>query len=101
MIKASKLYSGESLADGPLIDINNSLYALDASTIDLCLSIFPWAKYKSTKSAIKLHTLPDLRGNIPSLIVITDGKGSDFQIMDEIIWQAGSIYLMDQTTFKN
>jgi len=80
-------------------EINNSLYALDASTIDLCLSLFPWAKYMSTKSAIKLHTLLDLRGNIPSFIIITDGKGSDFQIMDEMIWQAGAIYLMDRGYF--
>jgi len=58
--------------------------------------MFPWAKYKSTKSAIKLHTLLDLRGNIPSFIVITDGKGSELKVMDEVPWQAGAIYLMDR-----
>ena len=101
MIKAQKLYSSDSLTEKELTDkdsslITNSLYALDASTIDLCLSVFPWAKYKSTKSAIKLHTLLDLRGNIPSFIVITDGKGSESKVMDEVPWQAGAIYLMDR-----
>jgi len=99
MSKAQKLYSSESLADKNLSEVNNSLYALDASTIDLCLSVFPWAKYTGIRSAIKLHTLLDLRGNIPSFIVITDGKSSDFQIMDEIIWQAGAIYLLDRGYF--
>ncbi len=99
MSKAQKLYSSESLADKNLSEINNSLYALDASTIDLCLSVFPWAKYTRIRSAIKLHTLLDLRGNIPSFIVITDGKSSDFQVMDEMIWQAGAIYLMDRGYF--
>jgi hypothetical protein len=101
MIKAQKLYSSDSLVEKELVDkdstlITNSLYALDASVIDLCLSMFPWAKYKSTKSAIKLHTLLDLRGNIPSFIVITDGKGSEQKVMDEVSWQAGAIYLMDR-----
>lgn len=96
MVKAQKLYSSDSLADTDLSLITNSLYALDASTIDLCLSVFPWAKYKSTKSAIKLHTLLDLRGNIPSFIIITDGKGSEPKVMDEIPWQSGAIYLMDR-----
>jgi hypothetical protein len=100
MLKAGKLYLSDSLAEKDLgFEINNPLYALDASTIDLCLSLFPWAKYMNTKSAIKLHTLLDLRGNIPSFIIITDGKGSDFQIMDEMIWQAGAIYLMDRGYF--
>ncbi len=101
MVKAQKLYSSDSLAEKDLVNqdsslITNSLYALDASVIDLCLSTFPWAKYKSTKSAIKLHTLFDLRGNIPSFIVITDGKGSEQKVMDEVLWQAGAIYLMDR-----
>ena len=107
MIKAQKLYSSDSLTEKDLVDkdsslITNSLYALDGSVIDLCLSMFPWAKYKSTKSAIKLHTLLDLRGNIPSFIIITDGKGSEPKVMDEIPWQAGAIYLMDRgyTDFK-
>ena len=107
MLKASKLYSSDSLVEKDLakkldFEINNSLYALDSSVIDLCLSTFPWAKYKTTKSAIKLHTLLDLRGNIPSFIVITDGKGSDQAMMDKIFFEAGSIYLMDRgyTDFK-
>ncbi len=99
MSKAQKIYSSESLADKNLSEINNSLYALDASVIDLCLSVFPWAKYTRIRSAIKLHTLLDLRGNIPSFIVITDGKSSDFQIMDKIMWEAGAIYLMDRGYF--
>jgi hypothetical protein len=107
MLKASKLYSSDSLVEKDLakkldFEINNSLYALDSSVIDLCLSTFPWARYKTTKSAIKLHTLLDLRGNIPSFIVITDGKGSDQAMMDKIFFEAGSIYLMDRgyTDFK-
>ena len=97
MLKASQLYSSDSLTEKDLgFKINNSLYALDSSVIDLCLSTFPWARYKTTKSAIKLHTLLDLRGNIPSFIVITDGKGSDQAMMDKIFFEAGSIYLMDR-----
>ena len=101
MIKAQKLYSSDFLAEKDLakkldFKITNSLYALDSSTIDLCLSVFPWAKFQSTKSAIKLHTLLDLRGNIPSFIIITDGKTSDYYMMDQMIWQAGAIYLMDR-----
>ena len=90
--KAQKLYAGSQLS----IDIGNELYALDSSTIDLSLSVFPWAKSKASKGAIKLHTLLDLRGNIPSFIIITDGKVSDVKIMDDIFWEAGSIYLMDR-----
>lgn len=103
MLKANSLYSSDSLNPKDLgFEINNSLYALDSSVIDLCLSTFPWAKYKTTKSAIKLHTLLDLRGNIPSFIVITEGKGSDQAMMDKIFFEAGSIYLMDRgyTDFK-
>ncbi len=92
MDKAQILYAYEKLN----VDIGHALYALDASTIDLCLSVFPWAKYMKTKSAVKLHALLDLRGNIPSVIIITDGKGSDVEIMDQICWQAGAIYLMDR-----
>ena len=101
MVKAQKLYSSDSLTEKDLakkldFEITNSLYALDSSTIDLCLSTFPWARFKQTKSAIKLHTLLDLRGNIPSFIIITDGKTSDYYMMDQMIWQAGAIYLMDR-----
>jgi Domain of unknown function (DUF4372)/Transposase DDE domain len=100
MPKAQKLYSADALADKDLAGkITDSLYALDASTIDLCISTFPWAKYMHNRSAVKLHTLLDLRGNIPSFIIITDGKGSDFQIIDEMIFEAGAIYLMDRGYF--
>jgi len=103
MLKAGKLYSSDSLAEKDLgFEINNSLYAIDSSVIDLCLLTFSWARYKTTKSAIKLHTLFDLRGNIPSFVVITDYKGSDQAMMDKIFFEAGSIYLMDRgyTDFK-
>ena len=70
--------------------------ALDSSTIDLCRSIFPWARFRSTKSGVKLHTLLDLRGNIPSFISITDAKVHDVNILDELIAEPGSIYVMDR-----
>jgi IS4 transposase len=72
------------------------VYALDASTIDLCLSVFPWAKFRQTKSAVKLHTLLDLRGNIPSFISITNGTVHDVNILDQLIPETGAIYLMDR-----
>ncbi len=78
------------------LELDETVYALDASTIDLCLSVFPWAKFRRSKSAVKLHTLLDLRGNIPSFISITDGKVHDVNILDELIPEAGSIYLMDR-----
>lgn len=90
--EAQELYAGENIG----IDLARDVYALDSSTIDLCMSIFPWAKFMDTKSAIKLHTLLDLRGNLPSFIVITDGKVSDVSIMDYVPWEAGSIYVMDR-----
>ncbi len=78
------------------LDLKNSVYALDSSTIDLCLSTFFWAKYKKNKGAIKLHTLLNLRGNIPSFIQITDGKTHDINILDDIIIEFGAIYIMDK-----
>lgn len=97
MDKARVIYQGETLYDKALLsDINNSLYALDSSTIELCLSCLPWARYKRDAPAIKLHTLLNLRGNIPSFVIVTDGKVSDQAIMDKIMWEAGSIYLMDR-----
>ena len=71
-------------------------YALDASTIDLCLSVFPWARFRKTKSAVKLHTLLDLRGNIPSFVDITEGKVHDVNVLDILIPEAGAIYVMDR-----
>ncbi len=90
--EARRLYADEDFG----LELKETVYALDASTIDLCLSVFPWAKFRQSKSAIKLHTLLDLRGNIPSFISITDGKVHDVKILDELIPEAGSIYVMDR-----
>jgi hypothetical protein len=77
-------------ADDPMgVELNQSLYALDSTTIDLCLSLFPWAKFRQHKAAVKMHTLLDLHGNIPSFIRITDGKTSDVNILDEFLPEAG------------
>jgi hypothetical protein len=78
------------------VEIEETVYALDATTIDLCLSVFPWAPFRSAKAAIKLHTLLDLRGNIPSFIHISDGKLHDVNILDQIIPEAGAFYIMDR-----
>src|SRR5216683_1016134 len=74
----------------------DALYALDSTTIDLCLSLFPWAKFRKTKGAVKMHTLLDLRGNIPTFIGITDGKVHDVNILDEIVPEAGAFYVIDR-----
>ena len=89
---ARKLYHDEEFG----VELDNTVYALDASTIDLCLSVFPWAKFRKSKAAVKLHTLLDLRGNIPSFISITDGKVHDVNILDELITEPGSFYIMDR-----
>src|SRR5208282_3806780 len=78
------------------VDLDQSLYALDSTTIDLCLSLFPWAKFRRRKAAIKMHTLLDLHGNIPTFIRITDGKVHDVNILDEIMPEAGAFYVMDR-----
>jgi hypothetical protein len=78
------------------VELNESLYALDSTTIDLCLSLFPWAKFRRHKAAVKMHTLLDLHGNIPSFIRITDGKTGDVNILDEFIPEAGAFYVMDR-----
>ena len=75
------------------LDLNNTVYALDASTIDLCLNVFHWAKFRKKKGAVKLHTLMDLRGNIPVFIAITDGKVHDVKVLDLIIFEAGAFTL--------
>ena len=90
--RARPLYADEDLG----LDLNNTVYALDASTIDLCLSLFPWAKFRSTKSAVKLHTLVDLRGNIPTFIDITDGKVHDVNVLDILRAEPGAFYIMDR-----
>ena len=76
--------------------LKETIYALDSTTIDLCLSLFPWARFRKKKAAVKLHTLLDLRGNIPSFIRITDGKVHDVYILDELIPEAGAFYVMDR-----
>ena len=78
------------------VDLDQSLYALDSTTIDLCLSLFPWAKFRQRKAAVKMHTLLDLRGNIPTFIRITDGKVHDVNILDEIDPEPGAFYVMDR-----
>jgi hypothetical protein len=78
------------------VDLTHSLYALDSTTIDLCLSLFPWAKFRQCKAAVKMHTLLDLHGNIPTFISITDGKVHDVNILDEILPEAGAFYVMDR-----
>ena len=78
------------------IELNNTVYALDSSTIDLCLSSFPWASFRSTKGAVKLHTLLDLRGSIPTFIHISDGKLHDVNILDELTPEPGAFYIMDR-----
>ena len=90
--EARKLYAGEDFG----LELDETVYALDSSTIDLCLSVFPWARFRKSKGAVKLHTLLDLRGNIPSFISITDGKVHDVNILDELIPEPGAIYLMDR-----
>jgi hypothetical protein len=89
---ARRLYSKEAFLD----DLNETVYALDATTIDLCLSLFPWAHFRKTKGAIKLHTLLDLRGNIPSFIHISDGKLHEVNTLDIIPIEVGAFYIMDR-----
>src|SRR5665811_455436 len=89
---ARPLYAGDPIG----IDLDASLYALDSTTIDLCLSLFPWARFRRHKAAVKMHTLLDLRGNIPTFIGITDGKVHDVNILDEIFPEAGAFYVMDR-----
>ncbi|KKL70667.1 hypothetical protein LCGC14_2102620 [marine sediment metagenome] len=78
------------------VELDNTVYALDSTTIDLCLSLFPWARFRQRKGAVKMHTLLDLRGNIPSFIEITDGKVHDVNILDNLIPEPGSFYIMDR-----
>lgn len=84
-------------ADDPLeVELANTVYALDSTLIELCLSMFPWARYRSNDSAVKLHTLLDLRGNIPSFLYVSDGKFSDYAILDQLIPEPGAFYVMDR-----
>ena len=90
--QARALYSQDPLS----VRLKRAVYALDSTTIDLCLSLFPWASFRSAKAAVKLHTLIDLRGNIPSVIVISRGNMHDVNILDKIVFEAGAIYIMDR-----
>ena len=90
--QARKLYAADSFSE----ELSNTVYALDATTIDLCLSVFPWAPFRATKAAIKLHTLLDLRGAIPSFIHISDGKMHDVNVLDLLLPEAGAFYVMDR-----
>jgi hypothetical protein len=89
---ARPLYAAEPMG----VDLEQSLYALDSTTIDLCLSLFPWARFRRHKGAVKMHTLLDLRGNIPTFIHITDGKVHDVNVLDQIFPEAGAFYVMDR-----
>ena len=93
LIRAARpLYASDPIG----VDLDHSLYALDSTTIDLCLSLFPWAKFRTHKAAVKMHTLLDLHGNIPTFISITEGKAHDVNILDEILPEAGAFYVMDR-----
>lgn len=90
--EARRLYVDDDLG----LELKETVYALDSSTIDLCLSVFPWARFRRTKAAVKLHTLLDLKGDIPTFIWITDGKVHDVNVLDRLIPEPGSIYVMDR-----
>jgi transposase len=90
--RARKLYAKEDLG----LELANTVYALDSTTIDLCLSVFPWAHFRTTKAAVKMHTLLDLRGNIPSFIHVSDGKLHDVHALDLLLPEPGAIYVMDR-----
>jgi len=89
---ARRLYAGDAMG----VDLDQSLYALDSTTIDLCLALFPWARFRRRKAAVKMHTLLDLRGNIPAFVHITDGKVHDVNVLDQIVPEAGAFYVMDR-----
>jgi len=90
--RACELYADEEFG----VQLKRTVYALDSTTIDLCLSLFPWAKFRKHKAAVKVHTLMDLKGSIPTFIRITDGKVHDVNILDELILEPGAIYIMDR-----
>jgi transposase len=92
IVQARELYIKDDLG----LDLSNTVYALDSTTIDLCLSVFPWAHFRTTKAAVKMHTLLDLKGNIPSFIHISDGKMADVHALDLVQPEPGAIYVMDR-----
>src|SRR6516162_7170288 len=90
--QARKLYAADSFG----VELADTVYALDSTTIDLCLSVFPWAPFRATKAAVKMHTLLDLRGAIPSFIHISDGRLHDVNILDQLLLEPGAFYVMDR-----
>ena len=92
IVRARRLYADESFG----VELQQTVYALDSTTIDLCLSLFPWARFRSTKAAVKLHTLLDLRGPIPTMISISEGKKADVNVLDELSLEPGAFYVMDR-----
>lgn len=92
ILQARELYASEDLG----LELTHTVYALDSTTIDLCMALFPWAHFRSTKAAVKMHTLLDLRGNIPSFIHVSDGKLHDVHALDLILPEAGALYVMDR-----
>lgn len=92
IVAARQLYQGDKFG----VELDQTVYALDATTIDLCLSLFPWAKFRKRKGAVKLHTLLDLRGNIPTVIIITHGRVHEVNILDQLVFEAGAFYVMDR-----
>lgn len=90
--RARELYAGEDFG----LELDNTVYALDSTVIDLCLALFPWARFRKTKAAVKLHTLLDLRGNIPTTVIITPGNIHDVKILDELSLESSAIYIMDR-----
>src|ERR1035437_3892764 len=89
---ARPLYANDPIG----VDLDQSLYALDSTTIDLCLSLFPWATFRKHKAAVKMHTLLTLQGNFPTVIIISTGSVHDINILDQLVWEAGSFYIMDR-----
>lgn len=92
IVKARRLYADEDFG----LDLDNAVYAFDSTTIDLCLNLFPWARFRKTKAAVKMHTLLDIRGSIPVFVSITDGSVHDVNVLDELILEPGAFYLIDR-----
>ena len=90
--RARPLYARDAMG----VELDQTLYALDSTTIDLCLSLFPWARFRRTKAAVKMHTLLDLHGNIPAFVDVTAGKVHDVNVLDHIVPEAGAFYVMDR-----
>jgi len=93
--QATTLYADEPF----LVELQAAAYALDSTTIDLCLALFPWAKFRQHKAAIKLHTLLTLQGNFPTVIIVSPGRVHDVNILDQLVWEAGAFYIMDRGYF--